>query len=208
MIELRRLGLVPYESTWQAMLDFTDHRTATTPDQIWLLQHPPTFTLGRAGRLEHVLDAGEIPLVQIDRGGQVTYHGPGQWVIYPLLDLQRLGLGVRQLVTALERSVIELLQKFGITAEARAEAPGVYVDGAKIAAVGLRIRKGCSLHGLSFNVAMDLEPFHRINPCGYPGLAVTELAQWIDPPELDTVGEMLLESLLQQLDALSSSGGC
>lgn len=174
---VRWLGRVDYEPTWRAMQRFTDARDAATPDEIWLLEHPPVFTLGMAADRSHVLGAGDIPLVQTDRGGQVTYHGPGQLVMYPLLDVRRLGLGVRGLVTLLEQSVIELLAGHGIEAAARRDAPGVYVQGRKVASLGLRIRRGASYHGLALNVDMDLAPFARINPCGMPGLSVTSLAE-------------------------------
>lgn len=179
---VRFLGLQPYESTWQAMQAFTAARGENTPDEIWLLEHPPVYTQGQAGKPEHLLNPGQIPVVQIDRGGQVTYHGPGQLVAYVLLDLKRRKLGVRDLVRRLEQSVIDLLAGYGITAYGKVDAPGVYVtqgEGeAKIAALGLRIRNGCCYHGLSFNVRMDLSPFHHINPCGYAGLAVTQLADF------------------------------
>ncbi|MBL8258523.1 MAG: lipoyl(octanoyl) transferase LipB, partial [Candidatus Competibacteraceae bacterium] len=165
---LRRLGLCDYRSAFEAMRAFTDRRDAETPDELWWLEHPPVFTQGMAGKAEHVLAPGDIPVVQTDRGGQVTYHGPGQLVVYCLLDVRRLGLGARALVTALEQSVIELLADRGVLARARPDAPGVYVADAKVASLGLRIRQGRSYHGLSLNVAMDLEPFGRINPCGYP----------------------------------------
>jgi len=171
------LGKVEYEPTWRDMQRITDTRDANTPDEIWLLEHPPVFTQGLNGNPGHVLAAGDIPVVQIDRGGQVTYHGPGQLVVYPLIDIRRAGLGVRDLVTALERAVIDYCAGLGITAECRKNAPGVYVDGQKIASVGLRIRRGASYHGLAFNVNMDLEPFQRINPCGYAGLQMTQLAE-------------------------------
>ncbi len=173
---VRWLGKVEYEPTWREMQRITDTRDADTPDEIWLLEHPPVFTLGLNGNPGHVLAAGDIPVVQIDRGGQVTYHGPGQLVVYPLIDIRRAGLGVRDLVTALERAVIDYCASLGITAECRKNAPGVYVEGRKIASVGLRIRRGASYHGLAFNVNMDLEPFQRINPCGYAGLQMTQLA--------------------------------
>ena len=174
-VRIRDWGRADYASVWQSMRAFTDERTAQSADEIWRVEHPPVFTLGQAGKPEHVLDAGDIPLVQSDRGGQVTYHGPGQIVIYPLLDLRRHQLGARRLVTLLETSVVAWLADLGIHAAARADAPGVYVDQAKIAALGLRIRRGCSYHGVAVNVAMDLSPYQRINPCGYAGMAVTDL---------------------------------
>lgn len=174
--QVKWLGRVPYEPTWRAMQAFTDARTADTPDELWLLEHDPVYTLGMNADRSHVLAAGDIPVVQIDRGGQVTYHGPGQLVAYPLFDVRRLGLGVRELVTALERAVIDYAATFGIVAECQANAPGVYVDGAKLASVGLRVRRMGSYHGLALNVAMDLGPFDHINPCGYAGLQMTQLA--------------------------------
>jgi len=173
---VRHLGCVEYEPTWRAMQRFTDGRTADTPDEIWLLEHPPVFTLGMNARIEHLLAPGHIPVVRIDRGGQVTYHGPGQLVVYPLVDIRRAALGVRDLVSVLEAAVVELAARSGITAEVRREAPGVYVGGRKLASVGLRIRRGASYHGLALNVNMDLEPFRRIDPCGYAGLEMTQLA--------------------------------
>ncbi|MGH8297370.1 MAG: lipoyl(octanoyl) transferase LipB, partial [Steroidobacteraceae bacterium] len=167
---VRDLGLVEYEPTWRAMQRFTDERGSDTPDEIWLLEHPPVFTLGMSASRDHVLAPGDIPVVQIDRGGQVTYHGPGQLVVYPMVDLRRAGLGVRDIVTALERSIIDYAAELGIAAECRKGAPGVYVAGRKLASVGIRIRRGASYHGIALNVSVDLEPFHRINPCGYAGL--------------------------------------
>jgi lipoyl(octanoyl) transferase len=187
ILHVRHLGLMPYAETWQAMRDYTDRRDALSPDQLWLLQHPPVFTLGQAGRPEHLLDPGEIPVVRTDRGGQVTYHGPGQLVAYLLLDLRRAGLGVRSLVSLLEQAVVDLLAADEIEAFARRDAPGVYVGEAKIASIGLRVRHGCSFHGLSLNIAMDLSPFERINPCGYPGLRVTQLTEWIEDADLPKV---------------------
>jgi lipoyl(octanoyl) transferase len=181
---LRRLGLVEYEPTWRAMQRFTDARDASTQDEIWLLEHPPVFTLGLAGKLEHVLAPGDIPIVRTDRGGQVTYHGPGQLVVYPLLDLKRLGFGVRELVMALENAVIGYAAALGIAARSRRDAPGVYVEGRKLASVGLRIRRGASYHGIALNVNMDLAPFRRINPCGYAGLEITQLAALGGPRSL------------------------
>jgi len=193
---VRRLGLVEYEPTWRAMQRFTEERDASTPDEIWLLEHPPVFTLGLAGKLEHVLAAGEIPVIQTDRGGQVTYHGPGQLVVYPLLDLKRLGFGVRELVMALENSVIGYVAAHGIEARARRDAPGVYVEGRKLASVGLRIRRGASYHGIALNVNMDLGPFTRINPCGYAGLEITQLAALGGPNSVEGVARGL-ESYLR-----------
>lgn len=172
---VRRLGLQPYTAVWEAMRAFTDARTAATPSELWLLEHPPVFTLGQAGRVEHLRSPGSIPVVRTDRGGQVTYHGPGQLVAYLLLDLRAAGLGVRPLVTLLEQTLVSLLDQWGIAAEARPDAPGVYVGGRKIASLGLRVRRGCSYHGIALNVDLDLEPFSRIDPCGFPGLAVTRL---------------------------------
>jgi lipoyl(octanoyl) transferase len=185
--QLEWLGRVPYEPTWRAMQAFTDTRNEQTPDQIWLLEHDPVFTLGMNANPAHVLDAGDIPLVRIDRGGQVTYHGPGQLVVYPLIDVRRACLSVRDLVNALERSAIDYCARFGISAECRAGAPGVYVRGAKIASVGLRIRRQGSYHGLAFNVNMDLAPFQRINPCGYAGLAMTQLCAEGGPDSVEAV---------------------
>ncbi len=173
---VRDLGRRDYEPVWRAMQAQADARGADSPDELWVVEHPPVFTLGRNAKREHLLAPGDIPVIAVDRGGQVTYHGPGQVVIYLLIDLPRLGLGVRTLVTHIEQAIVELLADYGIAAAARADAPGVYVDGAKVAALGLRIRRGRSYHGLSFNVAMDLEPFARINPCGHAGMAVTQLA--------------------------------
>lgn len=158
------------------MREFTDSRSGNTPDELWLLEHPPVFTLGQNGRREHVLDPGPIPVIDVDRGGQVTYHGPGQAVLYPLFDLRRSGIGVRRMVTVLEQAVIALAAAHGIVARARAQAPGVYVDDAKLAAVGLRVRRGCTYHGVALNVDMDLAPFRRINPCGHVGMPVIDLA--------------------------------
>jgi len=173
---LKWLGRVDYETTWRAMQSITSQRDEQTRDEIWFLEHPPVFTLGMNGKPEHVLAAGDIPVIDIDRGGQVTYHGPGQLVVYPLLDLRRHKLGVRELVTGMENAVINTVAEWNIHAEGRRDAPGVYVKGKKLASIGLRIRRGCSYHGLALNVAMDLSPFNRINPCGYEGLEVIDLA--------------------------------
>jgi lipoyl(octanoyl) transferase len=175
-VKVRHLGLVDYQATWERMQRFTQQRTAQTADELWFLEHPPVFTLGMAARREHLLAPGEIPVVSTDRGGQVTYHGPGQLVVYALIDLRRAGLGVRDLVTGLEQSVIQYAASLGVSAAARREAPGVYVAGRKLASVGIRIRRGCSYHGLALNVTLDLEPFQRINPCGYAGLAMVRLS--------------------------------
>lgn len=171
---VRHLGRVGYEPTWRAMQDFTARRTPDTADELWLLEHPPVYTQGQAGKPEHLIAATEIPVVQIDRGGQITYHGPGQVVAYVLVDLRRRGYGIRELVSRMEQAVIDLLAAHGVAAARRSGAPGVYVDGAKIAALGLRVKHGCTYHGLAFNVDMDLAPFAAINPCGYPGMAVTD----------------------------------
>jgi lipoyl(octanoyl) transferase len=197
---LRWLGRVDYEPTWRAMQAFTEARDSATIDEIWFLEHPPVFTLGMNAAREHVLAPGEIPLVQIDRGGQVTYHGPGQLVVYPLLDVRRSALGVRQLVMALENAVIALAAQWNIEAEGRRDAPGIYVAGRKLASIGLRIRRGCSYHGLAFNVAMDLEPFGRINPCGYRGLQVTDLRSLGVTLDLRTAAQLLAPQLLRSLD--------
>lgn len=195
---VRRLGRQPYEPVWHAMQAFTDARGADTPDELWMLEHDPVFTLGQAGKWEHVLMPGDIPVVPVDRGGQVTYHGPGQIVAYPLFDLRRRKLGVRELVNGIEQAVIDTLGDWNIGATRRDGAPGVYVGDAKIAALGLRVRRGCSFHGLAFNVAMDLEPFHRINPCGYQGLAVTQMLDLGGPGTLSEVETTLIEALSRQ----------
>ena len=198
----RELGLAEYEPTLQAMKNLTDTRTPQDPDQLWLLQHPRVFTQGQAGKAEHVLAPGDIPVIQVDRGGQVTYHGPGQWVLYLMIDLRRRSWGVRDLVNMIERSVVQLLAEYGIDAAPKPEAPGVYVDGAKIASLGLRVRRGCSYHGLSLNVDMDLEPFGRINPCGYQGLQVTSMAHRLPPGQVDMadVGRRLLAIVAAELN--------
>ena len=203
---VRRLGLVPYEPTWRAMQRFTDARTATTPDELWLLEHPPVFTLGMNADPAHVLGAGEIPVVRIDRGGQVTYHGPGQLVVYPLVDLRRAGLGVRDLVSALERAVIDYAAALGVEAESRRSAPGVYVAGRKLASVGIRVRRGASYHGIALNVCNDLAPFRQINPCGYAGLEMTRLADCTAVNSVTAAGEGLLAHLLHRLYAAAPAG--
>jgi lipoyl(octanoyl) transferase len=195
---IRKLGLVDYEPVWRAMQDFTDQRNEATPDEIWFVQHPPVFTLGQAGKPEHVLAPGDIPVVQVDRGGQVTYHGPGQVVAYPLIDIRRLGLGVRELVTLIEQAIIDVLDDYGLNAQRREGAPGVFLADAKIAALGLRVRRGKSFHGLAFNVNLELEPFHRINPCGFEGLQVTRLSDHA-PVAVEEVEEALKLRLAELL---------
>ncbi len=206
-VVIRELGLQVYEPVWRAMQDFTNTRTESTPDEIWFTEHESVFTLGLNTAPEHLLDPGDIPVIQIDRGGQVTYHGPGQLMIYPLIDLQRAGLGVRDLVTALEQSVVDLVADYGIKAASRCDAPGVYVDGIKLASVGLKIRRGASFHGMALNVNVNLEPFSRINPCGFADLELTDLARLGADRELALVRDRLLPHLLRHLrmdQALSS----
>jgi len=198
-VHVKWLGRVPYEPTWRAMQQFTAERGEHTDDEIWLLEHEPVYTLGMNADRAHLLAPGSIPVVQIDRGGQVTYHGPGQLVVYPLIDVRRANLGVRALVMALERAVIDLAARYGIGAFSRDGAPGVYVDGRKLASVGLRIRRGGSYHGLALNIDMDLEPFSRINPCGYAGLAMTQLAALGGPDGVERVGLELAQLLLERL---------
>jgi lipoyl(octanoyl) transferase len=196
---VQRLGLIDYEPSWRAMRAFTAARTAETPDEIWLCQHPPVFTQGLAGKPEHLLRDIGIPVVKIDRGGQITYHGPGQLVAYLLLDLKRNNLAVKGLVNRMEQAVIDLLAGYGIAAERQPGAPGVYVRGTKIAALGLKIKNGCSYHGLSLNVAMDLSPFSAINPCGYEGLAITQLSELCGESDIDRVGDRLIANLQERL---------
>jgi len=209
-ITIRDLGTTDYVPVWRAMQAFTDTRDEATPDEIWFTEHERVYTLGiNAGR-EHLLAPAEIPVIQIDRGGQVTYHGPGQLMIYPLLDLRRLGLGVRDLVTALEQSVVDLAAACGIEAQSRADAPGVYASGEKLASVGLRIRRGASFHGMALNVCMDLEPFTRINPCGFSDLAVTDLATLGGERDIASVRGRVLPLLLDKLglgDTLQEQAG-
>lgn len=197
---VRDLGLVEYLPTLEAMRKLTAERDDQTADEIWLLQHPKVFTQGQAGKAEHVLAPGDIPVIQVERGGQVTYHGPGQLVGYLLLDLRRLGLGVRELVTAMEHSLVDVLAGYGIQAAPRPDAPGVYVDGAKIASLGLRVRRGCSFHGLALNVDMDMEPFARINPCGYSGLRMTQMSELLGRSvALNEVAQRLEQALRTRL---------
>lgn len=199
-LQVRRLGVVEYLPTWQAMRDFTARRGPDTPDELWLLQHPPVYTLGLAGKPEHLLRASEIPLVATDRGGQITYHGPGQIVVYLLLDLQRHGIGVKALVNLLEQTVIELLAEYGVSGERREKAPGVYVNGAKIAALGLKVKSAGSYHGLALNVDMDLAPFAAINPCGYEGLRVTQARDEGIAEDIETLGGKLVQRLQENLE--------
>jgi len=192
---VRELGRQPYEPVWRAMQRFTDARGPDTQDELWLVEHDPVFTLGQAGKPEHVLAAGDIPVLNVDRGGQVTYHGPGQIVAYPLVDLRRRGLGVRELVCRIEQAVIDVLAGHAIHAERKPGAPGIYVAGAKVMALGLRVRRGCSFHGLAFNVAMDLEPFRRINPCGFQGLEVTSVLDLGGPGDPAALKPALVQAL-------------
>jgi lipoyl(octanoyl) transferase len=196
---VRELGRQSYAPVWQAMQAYTDTRGPDTPDELWLVEHDPVFTQGQAGKAEHVLFPGEIPVVQVDRGGQVTYHGPGQIVAYPLLDLRRAGLGVRELVDGLEQAVIRTLAHWNIAGVRRPGAPGVYVDEAKVMALGLRVRRGCSFHGLAFNIAMDLAPYQRINPCGFEGLRVTQMLDLGGPADPAQVRPILVRELSKQL---------
>ena len=205
--QVRDLGRVAYEPVWRAMQRFTDARDQDTPDEVWLVEHEPVFTLGQAGKPEHVLAPGEIPVLHVDRGGQVTYHGPGQIVLYPLLDLRRIGIGVREYVCRIEQAIIDTLDEWNIGGQRREGAPGVYVAGAKVAALGIRVRRGCTFHGLAFNIGMDLEPFHRINPCGYQGLQVTSMRDLGGPSSMDAVKPVLLDHIARQFGlALEEEG--
>ncbi|WP_175613977.1 lipoyl(octanoyl) transferase LipB [Aquipseudomonas alcaligenes] len=200
---VRHLGLADYLPTLEAMRRFTAERDESTPDEIWLLQHPRVFTQGQAGKAEHLLAPGDIPVIQVERGGQVTYHGPGQLVAYLMLDLRRKKLGVRELVTAMEQALVDVLAGYGIEAAPKADAPGVYVAGDKIASLGLRVRNGCSFHGLALNVDMDMAPFQRINPCGYAGLRMVQLRDLLEtPPSLDEVAQRLEPALRERLGYL------
>ena len=201
------LGRQAYEPVWRAMQRFTDARDQDTLDELWLVEHEPVFTLGQAGKPEHVLAPGDIPVLHVDRGGQVTYHGPGQIVLYPLLDLRRIGIGVREYVCRIEQAIIDTLDEWNIGGQRREGAPGVYVAGAKVAALGIRVRRGCTFHGLAFNIGMDLEPFHRINPCGYQGLQVTSMRDLGGPSSMDAVKPVLLDHIARQFGlALEEEG--
>ncbi|MDB2387371.1 lipoyl(octanoyl) transferase LipB [Shewanella sp.] len=198
-LHIRHLGRQDYASVWHAMQHYTDNRDEHSQDEIWVVEHTPVFTQGQAGKSEHILNPGDIPVIQVDRGGQVTYHGPGQLVIYPLIDIKRLKIGVRQLVTHIEQSIINMLTRYNIAAYAKADAPGVYVEERKIASLGLRIRKGCSFHGLALNVDMDMSPFQRINPCGYAGMEMIQCKPLDGPQSVEEAGEQLVETLSQEL---------
>jgi len=197
---VRDLGLEPMPSTWARMKEFTESRSADDPDEIWFVEHPPVYTLGLAGDAGHILDAGDIEVIQTDRGGQVTYHGPGQLVCYVLLDLKRRGLDIRGLVELLESTVIDTVAKYGIEAYPRRDAPGVYVNARKLAAIGLRVRRGCSYHGIAFNIAMDLSPYSRINPCGFADLEVTQLSELCNVTSIADIRPAFEQALLNRLD--------
>ena len=206
---IRQLNNIDYVDVWHAMQNFTDNRDEHTADELWLVEHPPVFTQGQAGKDEHVLMPGDIPVVKVDRGGQVTYHGPGQQVIYFMINLRRRKMGVRELVTLIENGIIASMADFGIKAKAKSDAPGVYVDGKKIASLGLRVRKGCSFHGLALNVNMDLSPFQRINPCGYQGLEMIQTIDLQGPSSVEQAGNSLVKHLseLLQTENLSYQTG-
>lgn len=194
-LNIRNLGRQDYSTVWHAMQEYTDHRDSGSADELWVVEHAPVFTQGQAGKSEHILAPGNIPVIQVDRGGQVTYHGPGQLVVYPLIDIKRLKIGVRQLVNTIEQSIVDMLKPYGIEAYPKADAPGVYVNENKIASLGLRIRKGCSFHGLALNVNMDMEPFHRINPCGYAGLQMIQCNDLSGPKSVQEAGDKLVQTL-------------
>ncbi|HFC30970.1 MAG TPA: lipoyl(octanoyl) transferase LipB [Oceanospirillales bacterium] len=198
-LKVKDLGKAAYIPTWHAMQAFTDNRDENTLDELWVVQHPPVFTQGQAGKAEHILNAGDIPVIQVDRGGQVTYHGPGQIVMYPLIDLKRHKIGIKALVNGIEEAIIQTIKIYHITAKRKEKAPGVYVNDKKIASLGLRVRKGCTFHGLAFNIRMDLEPFLRINPCGYAGLEVTQLSDLDNSVEYQEVQQQLIENLCKIL---------
>ncbi|ARD21329.1 MULTISPECIES: lipoyl(octanoyl) transferase LipB [Shewanella] len=198
-LHIRHLGRQDYESVWHAMQAYTDNRDSDSNDELWIVEHSPVFTQGQAGKSEHILNPGDIPVIQVDRGGQVTYHGPGQLVVYPLIDIKRSKLGVRQLVNNIEQSIVDMLAMYDVNAYAKADAPGVYVDERKVASLGLRIRKGCSFHGLALNVDMDLAPFQRINPCGYAGLEMVQCKALGGPQTVTEAGEKLIQTLSKVL---------
>ena len=198
---VRQLGLQSYQPIWQKMQDFTDTRDDNSPDEIWFVEHEPVFTQGQAGKAEHVLAPGDIPVIQVDRGGQVTYHGPGQQMMYVLFNLRRLKIGVRELVTWLEECIVDMLKEYDINAYAKPGAPGVYVNDSKIASLGLRVRRGCSFHGLALNVNMDMSPFMRINPCGYAGMNMVQTSELNGPSQLDEVAQGLVKHMLKRLNA-------
>ena len=194
-VKIKHLGFSEYEPVWRAMQEFTDSRDKETTDEIWTVEHPPVFTQGQAGKAEHILAAGDIPVIQVDRGGQVTYHGPGQIVIYPLIDLKRHKMGIKALVHGIEEAIIQTLSQYDVYAQRRENAPGVYVEGKKVASLGLRVRKGCTFHGLAFNIRMDLEPFSRINPCGFLGLEVVQLSELVNDVDFHQVQNELVDNL-------------
>lgn len=196
---IRQLGRQPYQPVWAAMQAFTDERSSDTPDELWVLEHDPVFTQGQAGKEEHILAPGDIPVVKVDRGGQVTYHGPGQLVVYFLLDIRRRKMGVRQLVNQIEDTIVDLMAKYQVTAAARPDAPGVYVDDTKLCSLGLRIRKGCSFHGLALNVNMDLSPFQRINPCGYAGMQMVQTASLNGPQTVAEAAPLVTDIFARRL---------
>ena len=198
-VKIKHLGFSEYEPVWRAMQEFTDSRDKDTTDEIWTVEHPPVFTQGQAGKAEHILAAGDIPVIQVDRGGQVTYHGPGQIVIYPLIDLKRHKMGIKALVHGIEEAIIQTLSQYDVYAQRRENAPGVYVEGKKVASLGLRVRKGCTFHGLAFNIRMDLEPFSRINPCGFLGLEVVQLSEFVHNVDFLQVQNELVDNLCNNL---------
>lgn len=205
IIQPRYLGMQDYLTIWNKMREFTDNRNETTPDEIWFLEHSPVYTLGQNGKTEHILNAQNIQVIHTDRGGQVTYHGPGQLIGYPLIDLKRRNLGVRQLVSIIEQSVIALLATFNITAKSRCDAPGVYVDDAKICSLGLRVRRGCSLHGLALNVNMDLSPFLNINPCGFTNLKMSQMSDFNISTTPNEIAPVLMEKLCEKFGSFSKN---
>lgn len=201
---IRQMGIQDYPQIWQAMREFTQARIEDTPDELWLLQHYPVFTQGQAGKAEHILNPHQIPVIETDRGGQVTYHGPGQLVAYPLLNLNRKQITIRGLVTKLEQCIIDLLGHYGIQAQSRCDAPGVYIENKKICSIGLRVKRGCSFHGIALNVAMDLTPFSYINPCGYSGLRMTQLTDWVSDLTCEQVIPLFIAAFLQQFSYTES----